>query len=178
SPPINSHYGSYPTYRWRIVMPMRDPEGHARMLGASETWDRIKSNQRRLWEDWISLGQDLLVCRDEAMGVACAVQPLGRAYNEAMSGLLREYRLDDMTPNDRSALFKVMKNLDEVQIWRAIQDELDRLNHPRTVWDKYHKYSSGAHDKRRSHPDPNKDDPADDGRGRALPLTALAKARQ
>jgi len=119
-------------------MRMRDEDGHHAMLEASKAWRRIKTGQVRLWSDWtLVVGPGLIKARAEAMWIAQTNVPMGRGYNTAMSGLLAEYKLDDMGETSRAHLLKVMENLAAVEEWRAKQKDPGDLNHPSRVWMKY-----------------------------------------
>src|SRR5262249_39004036 len=85
--------------------------------------------------------------RAEAMARANTNQPLGRGYNAAMSDLLKEYGLDDMSETARGHILKIMENLADVEEWRAKQKDPADLNHPSRVWTKYQR-SSKQQDRR------------------------------
>src|SRR5262245_38376047 len=112
-------------------MPMRDEAGHQAMLRCGKAWKRVKSHQTKLWSDWtMEIGPALMKARAEAMSVAGTNQPMGRGYNAAMSDLLKEYEVDDMSETARAHILKIMGNLAAVEEWRAKQKDPDDLNHP------------------------------------------------
>lgn len=126
-------------------MQMRDIAGHQAMLQCRKAWKRVKANQSKLWSDWtMEIGPALMKARTEAMAVAHTNQPKGRGYNEAMSGLLKEYEVADMGETARAHVLKIMEHLAEVEEWRAKQKDPDDLNHPSRVWLKYQKSSAQA----------------------------------
>jgi hypothetical protein len=117
---------------------MRDEDGHKAMLEAGKAWTRVKDNDRMMWHDWtMIIGPGLLKARAEAMRIAQTNAPIGRGYNEAMSALLIEYKLDDMGETARAHLLKIMNNLADIEEWRAKQDNPGDLNHPSRIWPKY-----------------------------------------
>ena len=119
-------------------MRMRDEDGHHAMLEAGKAWRRIKLGQKRLWSDWtMVIGPGLLKARSEAMALAGTNQPMGRGYNTAMAGLLKEYGLGDMGETARAHMLKIMERYAEVEEWRARQKDPGDLNHPSRVWAKF-----------------------------------------
>ena len=126
-------------------MRMRDDDGHHAMLRCGKAWNRVKSHQTKLWSDWtMEIGPALMKARAEAMSVAETNRPIGRGYNTAMSGLLEEYDLNDMSETSRAHILKIMENLAAVEEWRAKQNDPDDLNHPSRVWQKYQRSSTQA----------------------------------
>jgi hypothetical protein len=129
---------------------MHDDDGHQAMLETGKAWQRIKTGQSKLWSDWtLVVGPGLVKARAEAMRSAGSNQPLGRGYNTAMGRLLHEYRLDDMSETARAHILKIMDQYPDVEQWRAKQKNAADLNHPTTVWTKYHRFASKAHDEKR-----------------------------
>jgi hypothetical protein len=129
---------------------MHDDDGHQAMLETGKAWQRIKTGQSKLWSDWtLVVGPGLVKARAEAMRSAGSNQPLGRGYNTAMGRLLHEYRLDDMSETARAHILKIMDQYSDVEQWRAKQKNAADLNHPTTVWTKYHRFASKAHDEKR-----------------------------
>jgi hypothetical protein len=83
------------------------------------------------------------------MRIAGTNTPTGRRYSSAMGRLLREYELDDMSETARAHILKIMEHFPDVAKWRAKQKNAPDLNHPTTVWTKYSRFASAAHDKRK-----------------------------
>jgi hypothetical protein len=99
----------------------------------TEAWRRLKREKN--WNDWLKVGEALLVGRDWAMNQATTNQPQGKAYNMAFGEWLQRYKLDDMDKGDRSRLFQVMENLPMIEDWRrtlTLNQKLS-LNHPNAV---------------------------------------------
>jgi hypothetical protein len=126
-------------------MRMRDDDGHHAMIRCGKAWNRVKSHQQRLWSDWtMGIGPALMKARAEAMSVAETNRPIGRGYNTAMSELLQEYDVADMSETARAHILKIMENLAAVEEWRAKQGDPDDLNHPSRVWLKFQRSSTQA----------------------------------
>jgi hypothetical protein len=115
---------------------MQDEREHAAVLKAGKTWADLKDSARRSWQDWTTvLGPAFAMLRTEAMRIADKNEPVGSAYNKAMSGLLAAYGLDDIEKGTRGHILHIMEDLDAVNAWREKQPEYEtRLNHPTNVW--------------------------------------------
>jgi hypothetical protein len=102
-------------------------------------WARLKKDKS--WQDWLAVGEALLVGRELAMREAGTNSPTGKGYAYAFSDWLAENKLDDMDPSDRAKLFKVMDELPGIEQWRSTLTRTERLklNHPTTVWRNYQK---------------------------------------
>jgi hypothetical protein len=120
-------------------MGMPNEDGHGAMLKASMEWKRIRASDRRpTWSEWtMIIGPGLIEARAEALGMTGSNRPRGRAYNTAMSALVKQYGLDDINKTRRVHLFKIMRELHHIEAWRAGQKNPDDLNNPSTVWDAY-----------------------------------------
>jgi N6-adenosine-specific RNA methylase IME4 len=106
-------------------------EFHQIMLTGETAWNKVKTTGT----DWIyGVRPALHVARKEAMARSGAKKPEGRGYNEAFSAILAEYRMDDIDKDTRAALFNID---DKVVKWWEQQPNKDRLNHPRTILDKF-----------------------------------------
>jgi hypothetical protein len=128
---------------------MRDEAGHQAMLRCGKAWKRVKSHQTKLWSDWtMEIGPALMKARAEAMHLAGTNQPMGRGYNTAMSDLLKEYEVDDMSETARAHILKIMANLAAVEEWRANQKDPGDLNHPSRVWQKYQRSAAQADERK------------------------------
>ena len=116
-------------------MKMRDEADHKAMLAAGAAWLRIKKHAKRNWSDWtMTIGPALMRARSEAMAIAYTNKPKGKGYSTAMSGLLTEYRLDDMDGTARNDMISIMEEIAAVENWRNKQKNPTGLNHPTTVW--------------------------------------------
>jgi hypothetical protein len=99
----------------------------------TEAWRRLKREKN--WNDWLKVGEALLVGRDWAQNQAQTNRPQGKAYNMAFGEWLQRYKLDDMDKGDRSRLYTVMENLPMIEDWRrtlTLNQKLS-LNHPNAV---------------------------------------------
>jgi hypothetical protein len=111
------------------------------MLEAGKAWKEIEARGRKpTWSEWTTIiGPGLVEARAEALGVTRGNRPIGRAYNTAMSALLKEYGLERMNRTVRVYLFKVMREPRQIEEWRARQKKPDDLNNPVAVWRRYKK---------------------------------------
>jgi hypothetical protein len=104
---------------------------------AKEAWQRVREDRKRLWTDWLLIGEAMELGRDWAMRRAGASGPAGRGYNEAFSRWLADNGFAGMDKGERARLFDIMANLADVETWRAsLGSEVDRrrFNHPSSVW--------------------------------------------
>jgi hypothetical protein len=101
---------------------------------ARAAWKRLK--KEKSWHDWITVGEGLLLWRQEAMHEAGVNRPEGKGYNMAFGNKLVANKLDDMDKGDRARLFDCMDNLALIEEWRLRLTSTERLkiNHPSTVW--------------------------------------------
>jgi hypothetical protein len=108
---------------------MRDQQDHQSALQAAcKAWEHMsRAGARRLWSDWLVIGEGLIAARVEAMAIAGTDRPAGKAYNRAMSALLAKYRLNAITETSRYCLLNIMEHLPDVERWRARQQEPDSL---------------------------------------------------
>jgi hypothetical protein len=116
---------------------MRESDADRIARQGKEAWMRLKKNKN--WNDWLQVGEALVVGRDWAMHEAGTNRPEGKGYNTQFGAWLTKYKLDDMDKGDRSRLFKVMDNRGAVEQWRdtLTLPERMKLNHPNSVWRKY-----------------------------------------
>lgn len=100
---------------------------------AQEAWGRLSAFQT--YDDWMIIGEALLIGRNEALRAAQTDRPQGRHYNEAFSNWLKEHKLDGIDKGARSRLLKCIEHREEIEIWRAAQpmSEKLKLNHPETI---------------------------------------------
>ena len=103
---------------------------------ARAAWSRIKSNGRKNFDDWCSIGRALIIGRSEALKFAASNRPVGSRYNAAMGAWLREAGLDGIVAQERYRAILIVENLPAVEMWRGSLDELQRrrLNHPNAIW--------------------------------------------
>jgi hypothetical protein len=109
--------------------------GHAMMLA----WGRVKKAQRRMWGEWMTIGEGLLAGRQWAMRQAGTNKPEGKGFVMNFSEWLKRFKVDDMDKSDRAKLLQLMEERPAVEEWRAGLPDQDRmrLNNPTIVWRKW-----------------------------------------
>jgi hypothetical protein len=100
-------------------------------------WARLKKEKN--WNDWMAVGDALLVGRTFAMNDAGTNAPVGKGYNLTFNQWLVNAKLSDMDNCDRAKLLIVMENRAALEQWRATLTETERLrlNHPTSVLRKW-----------------------------------------
>jgi hypothetical protein len=108
----------------------KDMDTIGRAGGAA--WKRIKTNAKRLWTDWMVVGEALSEGRRFCMHRTGTNKPEGKAYNQLFHQYLVEYKLDDIDKSARAKLLKVMDHRGEIEDYRATltQGERIEINHP------------------------------------------------
>jgi BMFP domain-containing protein YqiC len=116
---------------------MREEDRDRVARQGAAAWKRLK--QAKNWNDWVQVGEALVIGREWAMHQSGKNEPEGKGYIMAFTEWLERYKLDDMDKSDRAKLFKVMDALTMITEWRATLTLTDRLklNHPSTVWRKF-----------------------------------------
>jgi hypothetical protein len=84
--------------------------------------------------------------RDKALEVSGTTNTTSQAYRDAIGEELKQTGLDTINKADRSYLLKIMDNLEEVEAWLAKRTNLDRLNHPKTIWKAFNRYTAWLDD--------------------------------
>ena len=109
---------------------MREDERDRVSRLGSEAWKRLKKCKD--YNDWVKVGEAILVGREWAMNQSQTNKPEGKAYNMAFGEWLQRYKLDDMDKGDRSRLFHMMDALPQIENWRRTITLAERLklNHP------------------------------------------------
>jgi hypothetical protein len=106
-----------------------------RILDAIEAYRRIKKQYTRQRDDYLKvIGPALLIARAGALKVAGTINVRSQAYRDAMGEELKRTGLDVIDKGTRSYLLKLMDCLSELEAWLVKQTNLDRLNHPKTIW--------------------------------------------
>lgn len=99
---------------------------------ASALWAKIKTGGH--WDEWIAIGEHLLIARREVMRALHLNAPLGRGYNELFSAWCAHHGYSDMDAGVRSNLLFCLEPQH-----RAVMDkyrgampasERQRINHP------------------------------------------------
>jgi hypothetical protein len=116
---------------------MREDERDRVSRLGSEAWKRLKKCKD--YNDWVKVGEAILVGREWAMNQAQTNKPEGKAYNMAFGEWLQRYKLDDMDKGDRSRLFHMMDALPQIEDWRRTITLAERLklNHPNAILRKF-----------------------------------------
>ena len=109
----------------------------ATVLRGQEAWHRLRHDQT--WDDWKQVGAAHVIGRSGAMHEAGVNRPLGRRYNAAFAAWLKKFGFENLDKADRSRLFVVMDQLEEIETWRATLTPTERLrlNHPSAVLRKW-----------------------------------------
>jgi hypothetical protein len=100
---------------------------------AQEAWQRHR--QGAPWEDWVTIGEALILGRELAMREAEAKRPEGRRYNATMGKWLAQHGFDNMDKADRSRLMECMAHREAIENWRNTLTATQRLqcNYPKAV---------------------------------------------
>lgn len=125
------------------VNPSRSQEDEDKIRLGREALGRQKSS----WNgDWMPIAEALAIIQAEAMTEANTDRPLGTRYQKAMGKSLNDNGLKDLDKGIRSRLLKGWKHRHEIENWRAILTEPERLryNHPNTVLRKWESRAQSA----------------------------------
>jgi hypothetical protein len=109
------------------------PVEHCVRVG-QEAWTRLTNCQS--WNDWLLVGEALLLGRSECMRTAHTNKPEGRRYNEEFSDWLKANKFDGIDKSTRSRLFECLAHRAQIEAWLvtlATNDRLKKLNHPAVV---------------------------------------------
>jgi hypothetical protein len=111
----------------------RPTDDEALIQRGREAFERLANG--RTWDDWIAVGEALLIGRTAAMREAHTNEPKGGRYNEIFGLWLRHYGFDRLDKSDRAKLMEVMNHRAEIEAWRTLLPSNKRmlLNHPTTV---------------------------------------------
>jgi hypothetical protein len=104
-------------------------------------WQRIKTNSRTAWSDWVLIARCLEVARCEVLKIALTSSPVGSRYNAEMGRWLREHDLADVPAQTRYRCLQILKNLPAIEAWRESLSDTHRrrFNHPNCVWNHWQK---------------------------------------
>jgi hypothetical protein len=99
-------------------------------------WQRLKTNERTSWADWVLIARALEIGRGEARKMARADAPVGSKYNAEMGRWLREHDLADIPAQARYRAVQCLKRLPEIERWREGLTDKQRSswNHPNAIW--------------------------------------------
>jgi hypothetical protein len=108
---------------------------------AQEAAERLLAGH--YWSDWVAIGRALQIGVADAMRTAHTNRPEGRGYAEALHRWLVQHNLEKIAGDrkTRSRLLELLKEIDQVEVWRAALPANKRaeINHPCTVWQHYQK---------------------------------------
>jgi hypothetical protein len=101
-----------------------------------KAWDRIRGRERTTWNDWLAVGNALIIGRAAALRASKANRPVGARYNLAMGEWLRDNGLADISAQERYRVIMIVDNIDAISKWRDGLDDAVRrqFNHPNAVW--------------------------------------------
>jgi hypothetical protein len=102
-----------------------------------ETVRRIRSDYKRCREDWLTdVGPTLVMVRDRVLLMTRSRDVHAQAYRDAIGPEVERLGLgeDVVTRDERSCLLKIMDQLSDVQEWLSERTNLNRLNHPKSIW--------------------------------------------
>jgi hypothetical protein len=87
------------------------------------------------WNDWLLVGEALVIGRSEAMRAAHIKEPIGSKYNKEFGIWLTANNFHAIDKSTRSRLLDCMEHRAEIEAWRKIitPDERMKYNHPHTV---------------------------------------------
>lgn len=109
-----------------------------------EAWQRIRSQDRMTWDDWIAVGRALVVGRVVCMKAAQVNEPKGGRYNHITARWLAENGFSDVCAQERYRVCKIVENLAEVERWRDALplEHRRRINHP-SHWQSFCRFKKG-----------------------------------
>jgi hypothetical protein len=118
--------------------PLRSEQDNETIQRGQEAFHR----QQQAWDDWLAIGEVLLIGQQEAMARAKTNKPQGRKYQKAIEGWLVANGFKGLAKDVRSRLLKCLELRDDIEKWRATLTEEQRLryNHPNTVLRKFESY--------------------------------------
>jgi hypothetical protein len=109
------------------------PKFQQTIQAGQAAWQRL--NDCQTWNDWLLVGEALLVGRSEAMTAARTNKPEGRRYNEEMAAWLKATNFTNIDKGTRSRLLDCIEHRAEIEKWRATLTTTERLkiNHPTSI---------------------------------------------
>jgi hypothetical protein len=99
-------------------------------------WHRLRDRERATWQDWLTVGEALIIGRTLAMQTAQTNKPSGSTYNRAMGHWLASNGFDQISNQERYRAIVCVENREAIEKWRETLEEAHRrrLNHPNAVW--------------------------------------------
>jgi hypothetical protein len=137
-----------PSSTTRLVMEDRE----TRVRRGQEAWQRHIQKGDATWDDWMAIGDALLIGRQDAMVAAKTKQPIGSRYNSKFGRWLARHHFDNIDKGDRRRLIEVIENRPAIEAWRETltQTVRLRLSHPSSVLQKWKAGTEGKEPKPRT----------------------------
>jgi hypothetical protein len=137
-----------PSSTTRLVMEDRE----TRIRRGQEAWQRHIHKGDATWNDWMAIGDALLIGREDAMAAAKTNQPIGSRYNSEFGRWLARHHFDNIDKSDRRHLIEVIENRPAIEAWRETltQTVRLRLSHPSNVLRKWKAGTEGKEPKPRT----------------------------
>jgi hypothetical protein len=135
-----------PSSTTRLVM------RETRVRRGQEAWQRHIQKGDATWDDWMAIGDALLIGRQDAMAAAKTNQPIGSRYNSKFGRWLARHHFDNIDKGDRRRLIEVIENRPAIEAWRETltQTVRLRLSHPSSVLQKWKADTEGKEPKPRT----------------------------
>ena len=104
-------------------------------------WKRLQERPKATWQDWLVVGQALVVGRAEVMQEASTNRPFGLRYSRLMKKWLTQNGLNDINDQERYRVILCLENLSAIEKWRNDLPwaQRVRLNNPKAVWGRWKK---------------------------------------
>lgn len=122
-------------------------------------WGRIKKASERVFNDWWTVADAIEALQTEAMNLAGIPlesnrPPSGAAYSGAMSQLLKQYGMDDLTAEERSLVMKMQRHKPGIVGWHQSlpPEQRRKINHPKSVFRHWQAYNRPPKPKGESKP--------------------------
>jgi hypothetical protein len=104
-------------------------------------WKRLQERPKATWQDWLVVGQALVVGRAEVMQEASTNRPFGLRYSRLMKKWLTQNGLNDINDQERYRVILCLENLSAIEKWRNDLPwaQRVRLNNAKAVWGRWKK---------------------------------------
>jgi hypothetical protein len=109
-----------------------------------QAWKSLRSDET--FEKWIAIGRAIEIGRNETMRALHTNRPFGAQWSRVFGAWLSENGFDEIDKGVRSRLQNCLDNLPAIEAWRqniGLGQRL-QLNHPNTVWRKWHAAARAA----------------------------------
>jgi hypothetical protein len=114
---------------------MPDAMSDDAVTAGAAAWSRLRERSAT-WQDWLLVGEALLIGRGEAMAKAKSNKPFGKIYSRFFGGWLRARGFVGISNQERYRAILCAEHKTEIEAWRATLTEAKRrrFNHPGSVW--------------------------------------------